>query len=387
MLTIALTIFKFFGILISAAGALISTLKEKATADRRLPRFLTRHWATRWVIIGLLVAVTSTFLETIQSNTERRQADIRTAEDSAAKSVLLSNLLAQLAYVQRIVGEFDTLAVEVTAECLTNDLDVRAFQSGVQSICEGIPQPEEHPAPADTFTNMSQNMVGWVHGSGTTGFVLFDLRDDGNCVLTFPLSTALSKPGFGATHPAVVECLGSPALAVGLFSRYSPDYPWLVYDHDGMFKEIRSAYRPFAQADFRGFGQPTTEPDIALYRPSGRITITWHFDVPRDTWVRTFKMTSIMDIPEATVRLCFTNWPPKLRLALRPIAARLLFDKGTISATNFWTLPQELDSTGPDPFHPRANEDLHGFDAPLSGQTFFPDPWLGSPRAQPKPSP
>jgi len=318
MLDAFLTASKFAGVLVSAVSAIISTLPEKPVKPGRpgLPAFLSRKSSLRWVIIGLAVAMVSTLCETVKSKNAAHDAAQREIEDRAAKTEILTNLLNQielqgrsLSYLERVVGQFESLSLSISFECGTNDAAVHALAEYVRRT---------HPDDTNVY---SRNVVGYVNVTnnegGTDEVTISTLNRDNSLTLKELIASEwVSQQPTNTPALALAQCLQSPSLLIALFSR----------DNRGS---------QLADADF--FAVTTNLAAAPLLFSGGHADVeaSLEFKVTRDAWQRNFRMSSISDLASASLWVQLTNCPPQCSLALKPAHMWLHFDKAAIYLHDF----------------------------------------------------
>jgi tetratricopeptide (TPR) repeat protein len=408
-LGIILTIFKFLGIFVSGAGAIVSTTSTKPSKKaskpesqlrlvRMIKKIFSKQWALRWVVIGLFVSFFSQFLETMKLADEAKETvakdravqldtshQLSLARSSVDKLESQSRLMQkQMLYIEHMLGEFDTLSVTFECELFSTNpavnillhrmQDLAPFSSATPSfsclLFDDFPDNKTKPTRSQIVSAVTQqkrysdNVIGHVNVSDTLPSfwpnnlgILVDIDDVCSSNWLNSLSTNID-------FVRLVSCIRSPHLAIRLYSRQTTNLA-------------------LSDADLYSASSILRQTPSMAYNPiSENIFLKWTFDYTNSEWQQTDRMGSTHDLDNAILYLNFDSIPKDIVIGLVPHTAKLDIGKTTIlvQKTNWVKEIKYLNTSNqitvfkatlpPHYYLPTEGEDI----STLTNQTVFPVP-------------
>jgi len=358
-LGIIFTIFKFLGIFVSGAGAIVGTIPAKPSKKapkpesklwlvRTFKKIFSKQWALRWVVIGLFVSFFSQFLETMKLAKEAKETiainqathletsnQISLAQSSVDKLESQSRLMQkQMLYIQHMLGEFDRLTV--TLECELSSTNP-AFQILLQRMEDLTPVTSEHPFLSfsiysdATFENQTRPTRSQIiapsrqQNNNPVDIVVGYLGSYKSLSSSMPKGTGISMDinevcssnwltGLSSNidFMRLVNFIRSPNLVVRVYSRQTTNLA-------------------LSDADFfSASSKLLSTPSIAFNPGLESILLKCSFDYTNTDWQQTARMGSTHDLDNAVLFLNFDSLPDFIGFDLKPLTAKLDFGKTTI---------------------------------------------------------
>ncbi len=364
---------QIIGALLSALGsahkALKSSVPSAVAPDPNYPDEVVEKDHTKlvnrieWGLIlgGLLIALLSTIVQQHNSKRSAIQAQeqvsiqfhqaevqINKATEVLGRLEFQSRMMRrEMVYLDRLVGQFDSLKVNITYELSGSNLALRPFFDRVRELAEP-------PIPVATDSNVF--LFSLVGKTGRSPAVqsrreqkeegVYSLNEVGYMKLPQLPATngdqsglmgAVYLPGSGApvdfddvcssnwlagieSDTNLVQFIGfirSPVLLVRMFARQTP--------------ELR-----LERADFSAPSAPATGyPQLAFNFAVNRALLVWEFHFPADEWRQTVRIGSVRDLDTATLCVNFLNAPDCLRDTLQPVTSQLRVARSTLAVEEF----------------------------------------------------
>jgi hypothetical protein len=397
----ALSTLKFLGVVVSGFAAIVATAAEKPQKKEKPPpktriggiaaTMFSKRWAVRWTVIGLAVALLSQFVESIHSSKESKVAQAKyDAQMTAATNSLVKlqtqlqlstielgelknqgrQIRQQMAYMDHMAGEFDTLTVNITYELVSTnpvallftkrvadlvqastimdpDLDVRpTMPNGSNQVVTGIinfepvlglgSTQDKHRSAGKRFDGYIGNASGYVritNQSTNTSNIRSEIEKawyrsfHSGTGIGVSLHHVFALNWFvGASSNTafmrLVDFIKLPMLGIRIFSSRTTSM-------DDSMKE--------ADADFvapppqRG----PIQPKIAYDPSSAGVIFNWSIKYPNDEWQQTIRMGSIHDLDGATLCFYLANIPDFVANDFKPIALNMKFGNTSINVNKF----------------------------------------------------
>lgn len=359
----------------SGFGAVVATIPEARRGKRNGNSKLKQVWhklntkqcGLYIAIIGLLVAMLSQFVETIKASMENKDAQTKYAAQISVATNSLAKLESQslqmqqqLAYLNHMAGEFDTLNIEATYELISTNPDMLIFAKRVSEVAHHIPldiQSDHSNVISATFQIGACSLVGKdettanpsreeiVHtdrwSQNIVGYMSSTLSSSNSSAITNALhATLLSQLVHGGSgEPTSYEEVFSsdwlasvlpnnhlteladfvrlPMLGIRIVSKQTTD----LMPTDADFSTPPN-YQPI---------QPTIGYDPVL----NGVIIKWSINYPSSQWRQTVRMGSIRDLDAATLCFYLANTPDFLTNDFKPLSLKLNFGKTTLTVCNF----------------------------------------------------
>ena len=238
--------------------------------------------------------------------------------------------------------------VFATVECNTSDPTVGTFASEFRALCANI-YPERKKELTTSFYSFGDSKapstISYIGVSVLTNNVTFKCYSGPPVEISAKLSDLVSAnwpiQSLANTNlQCLIQCFQMPALAIGIFSHERAIGIDASAGRIGEIYEIGNSVQKQRQfrmstADFYAVGSTPTDPIIMFCPTNDRVTVSWQFTAPANSWRSNFKMTSVPDLADAVMVVCLTNFPIRTRFALKPQNVTLDFSKVTIKLSKF----------------------------------------------------
>ena len=224
-----LTLLKFAGVLVSGAAAIVAATPERSSArpPKRLPtsRFarvlrtlFSKQSAVRWAIFGFVVALLSTFAETLKTKAETSESQ-RTAERARINT---SNQvwIAQksLDSLERLLTRFDTVSVSIKYQIDPQCVIFAQLYKTLSALNYSAPKPEPRiisrgPVSGYWTLHTAENVPIEVHLDQSLDFRTWTFYGlDANVLASF-----IGVNNNSITNQAF-QCIYSPGFDIEIFS-------------------------------------------------------------------------------------------------------------------------------------------------------------------------
>jgi hypothetical protein len=307
-LGITLNFLKLLGVVVSGFAAIVATATDKPNKkEKPLPKtkigniareIFSKRWAIRWTVFGLAVSILSQFVETI--NTTNQTTEARKKEHLAQLDASNQLWLAHqsLDFIERITTRFEHLHIQATYELKPLDPDFAKLLQTVKTILDPVWKNVLSQATNSANQDQDTNVVRSIDTEGcahlpSSPLLYFSIFRDTNIVVRLD---SLEAPDWrGTVHDfdrlmRVFTYLKSPELDLELNSKKTagevPDFYAKIHNIGPPELHISSSHQPYK--------------------------ILWSFDCPKNAWTNTQRMSSLLDLDNATLRIRFVNPIPVL---------------------------------------------------------------------------
>ena len=345
MFEVVLTFFKFGGIAIAAAIEIYEHFEKersKKPVKKDCKHRNTHSYSVllfRLKIISLTIGVLCFMGDAMKSSHDAKKAELAANEDRNAKSLILSNVLNELAlqrqsiaYVERLVGTLDSLTISVTFKCLP-------YRKSVKKFYERVLDFKPAPYMDDKY---KQDIVGIVSDRGAINTVKIGMPSERKDTLDKVMSTDwIAQNTSDIELTSFLNCLSHLQLNVALFSERNVVRHWTGADLLALTlpnsNSVKVEVTEVANADAKRilFRSNPNAPIVSVQEPSERVSLTYSFKMSASEWWHNQRISCVTDLANATLWLQVSNCPSNLVFLLQPTSLTLNFDKATIVTTNF----------------------------------------------------
>lgn len=345
MLEHALTFFKFGGFIVAAAIELYEHFEKERSKNP--VKKSNKHRTTssysallfRLKIISLFIGIACFMVDTMKSSLDAKKAELAAQEDRNAKSLILSNVVNELAlqrqsiaYVERLVGTLDSFSISVTFQCLP-------YRQSARKFCERVLDFKPIPYVDDKY---KQNIVGYINDRGVTSTFRIGMPEERKDTLDKVMSADWIAQNISDVELAsFLNCLSNLQLNVALFSQRNLERNWDEADLLALPLPNKNPVKiqveevVSANTNLVLFRSNPNAPVVGVREANKRISLTYSFKMSSSEWRHTQRISCVTDLANATLWLQVSNCPFNLFSSLQPTSLTLNFDKASIVTTNF----------------------------------------------------